>query len=94
MTSDLKPLYIIKAHPSDNVAIIVNPDGLSAATQFADGLTLKERISQAHKVALGDLQRGDPVRRYGQIIGFAGASDRRGLVGARRRYRIAPAARP
>jgi galactarate dehydratase len=67
---DVKPLYI-KVHPSDNVAIIVNPDGLPAATEFADGLTLKERIPQAHKVALRDLQRGDPVRRYGQIIGFA-----------------------
>jgi galactarate dehydratase len=67
---DVKPLYI-KAHPSDNVAIIVNPDGLPAGTQFADGLTLKERIPQAHKVALRDLQRGDPVSRYGQVIGSA-----------------------
>lgn len=67
---DVKPLYI-KVRPSDNVAIIVNPEGLLAATEFADGLTLKERIPQAHKVALRDLQRGDPVRRYGQIIGFA-----------------------
>jgi len=67
---DVKPLYI-QVHPSDNVAIIVNPEGLPAATQFADGLTLKERIPQAHKVALRDLQRGDPVKRYGQIIGFA-----------------------
>ncbi|HYL75831.1 MAG TPA: galactarate dehydratase [Bryobacteraceae bacterium] len=66
----MKPLYI-KTHPSDNVAIIVNPDGLAAATQFGDGLTLKESIPQAHKVALRDLQGGDPVRRYGQIIGFA-----------------------
>jgi galactarate dehydratase len=67
---DVKPLYI-KAHPSDNVAIIVNPDGLSAGTQFADGLSLKERIPEAHKVALRDLQRGDPVSRYGQVIGSA-----------------------
>ncbi len=70
MACDVKPLYI-KVHPSDNVAIIVNPDGLPPATQFSDGLTLKERIPQAHKVALRDLQRGDPVRRYGQIIGLA-----------------------
>jgi galactarate dehydratase len=70
MASDVKPLYI-QVHSSDNVAIIVNPDGLPAGTQFADGLTLKERIPQAHKVALRDLDRGDPVRRYGQIIGLA-----------------------
>jgi galactarate dehydratase len=66
----VKPLYI-QVHPQDNVAIIVNPDGLTAGTQFSTGLTLRDRIPQAHKVALRDLDRGDPVRRYGQIIGLA-----------------------
>ena len=67
---NVKPLYI-QIHPRDNVAIIVNPDGLPAGTQFADGLTLRDRIPQAHKVALQELNAGDPVRRYGQIIGLA-----------------------
>ena len=67
---DVKPLYI-QVHPRDNVAIIVNPDGLPAGTQFADGLTLRDRIPQAHKVALQELNPGEPVRRYGQIIGLA-----------------------
>ena len=67
---DVKPLYI-QVHPRDNVAIIVNPEGLPAGTQFADGLSLRERIPQAHKVALQDLNPGDAVRRYGQIIGLA-----------------------
>ena len=67
---DVKPLYI-QVHPRDNVAIIVNPDGLPAGTQFDHGLTLRERIPQAHKVALQDLNPGDAVRRYGQIIGLA-----------------------
>ena len=66
----MKPLYI-QVHPRDNVAIIVNPDGLPAGTQFADGLTLRDRIPQAHKVALQELNPGDPVRRYGQTIGLA-----------------------
>ncbi len=66
----MKPLYI-QVHPRDNVAIVVNPDGLPAGTQFADGLTLRERVPQAHKVALQDLNPGDPVRRYGQTIGLA-----------------------
>ena len=65
MASNVKPLYI-QVDPQDNVAI-VNPDGSAAGTQFADGLTLKD-IPQAHKVALRSLQRGDPVRRCGQII--------------------------
>ena len=67
---DVKPLYI-QVHPRDNVAIIVNPEGLPAGTQFDHGLSLRERIPQAHKVALQDLNPGDAVRRYGQIIGLA-----------------------
>lgn len=65
----VKPLYI-QVHPRDNVAILVNPDGLPAGTEFAGGLTLRERIPQAHKVALRDLKADDPVERYGQIIGL------------------------
>jgi galactarate dehydratase len=64
------PLYI-RVHERDNVGIIVNPDGLPAGTRFPDGLTLSEHIPQAHKVALRDLERGEPVARYGQVIGSA-----------------------
>jgi galactarate dehydratase len=66
----VNPLYI-RVHPSDNVAIIANPEGLPAGTSFPDGLTLTEAIPQAHKVALHDLAPGEPVRRYGQVIGRA-----------------------
>ncbi len=73
----MKPLYI-QVHPRDNVAIIVNPDGLPAGTEFSDGLTLRERVPQGHKVALQDLSPGEPVRRYGQIIGLAARPIARG----------------
>ena len=66
----MNPLYI-RVHPRDNVAIIVNPDGLAAGTRFPDGLTLAENVPQAHKVALKDLDRGESVIRYGQVIGSA-----------------------
>src|SRR5947208_442974 len=32
---------------------------------------VREPIALGHKVALGDIQPGEPVRKYGQIIGFA-----------------------
>lgn len=64
------PLYI-KVHDSDNVAIIVNDDGLKAGTQFADGLTLTEHIPQGHKVALENIGSGENIVRYGEIIGHA-----------------------
>ena len=66
----MNPLYI-RVHERDNVAIIVNPEGLAAGTRFPSGLTLTEHIPQAHKVALRDLECGEPVLRYGQIIGHA-----------------------
>jgi len=51
----------IRVHERDNVAIVVHPEGLQAA----------ELIPQSHKIALSDLAPGDPVLRYGHIIGYA-----------------------
>ncbi len=73
----MDPLYV-QVHARDNVAILVNPEGLPAGARFPDGLTLTERIPQSHKVALRDFDQGDPVIRYGQIIGHATRSFRAG----------------
>ncbi|MDF2501948.1 MAG: galactarate dehydratase [Anaerosporomusa subterranea] len=64
------PLYV-KVNPADNVAIIVNPNGLPAGSVFPCGLTLIEHIPQGHKVALTDLAHHQPVIRYGEAIGYA-----------------------
>lgn len=64
------PLYI-KVHPSDNVAIVVNDNGLATGTVFADGLTLVEDVPQAHKVALTDIADGEAFIRYGEVVGYA-----------------------
>jgi hypothetical protein len=64
------PLYI-RVHPQDNVAIVVNDGGLPEGATFADGLTLRERVPQGHKVALKDLAEGDEVIRYNVVIGYA-----------------------
>jgi galactarate dehydratase len=64
------PLYI-QVHPEDNVAIVVNANGLPPGTSFPSGLTLRERVPQGHKVNLTDLAEGAPIRRYGQVIGYA-----------------------
>lgn len=63
--------FIVRVHPGDNVAIVVNPEGLPKGTLLPDGLTLTETVPQAHKVALRDLEAGDPVIRYGCVIGYA-----------------------
>ncbi|SAL76844.1 galactarate dehydratase [Caballeronia terrestris] len=64
------PLYI-RVHPQDNVAIVVNDGGLPEGATFADGLVLRERVPQGHKVALKDLAEGDEVIRYNVVIGYA-----------------------
>ena len=51
----------IHLHPSDNVAIVVSPDGYQA----------RERVPQSHKVTLVDLAAGEPILRYGYVIGHA-----------------------
>jgi galactarate dehydratase len=65
-----KPLYI-RMHECDNVAIVANDGGLPAGAIFADGLTLRERVPQGHKVALVDLPQGSAVLRYNVPIGHA-----------------------
>ena len=61
----------IRMHDSDNVVIVANDGGLPAGTLLASGLTLREKVPQAHKVALVDLLAGTEVRRYGVSIGRA-----------------------
>ncbi|MFU9138849.1 galactarate dehydratase [Erwinia tasmaniensis] len=64
------PLYI-KVHEKDNVAIVVNNNGLTAGSVFPCGLVLKEHIPQGHKVALNNIAKGDDILRYGEVIGYA-----------------------
>ncbi|XAW87472.1 galactarate dehydratase [Vibrio sp. CDRSL-10 TSBA] len=67
------PRYI-KVHPEDNVAIVVNDGGLPQGTLFNNDFALQEDIPEGHKVALVPFAPGDPIVRYGEVIGFANAS--------------------
>ncbi len=60
------------------MAVVANADGLPAGTRFPCGLELSEFIPEAHKVALRDLAKGDPIVRFGEAIGRAERSIRRG----------------
>jgi len=64
---------LIRMHADDNVAIVANDGGLAAGTVLAGGLTLLDKVPQAHKVALADIAAGAPVVRYGVLIGRAKA---------------------
>ena len=71
--SDTLPIrpHRIAMHADDNVAIVANDGGLPAGTVFADGLTLRDKVPQGHKLSLVDIAQGAPVRRYNVVIGTA-----------------------
>src|ERR1035441_2872618 len=61
----------IRVNPRDNVAILVHPEGAAPGDLLPAGLIARERIPQSHKIALQNIEPGQPVVRYGQTIGLA-----------------------
>ncbi|KIZ32578.1 MULTISPECIES: altronate dehydratase family protein [Rhodopseudomonas] len=59
----------IRLHPDDGVLIARTT--LLPGIAVADGVVTSERIPAGHKVAIRPIAVGEPIRRYGQIIGFA-----------------------
>ncbi|MBA3326237.1 MAG: altronate dehydratase [Rhodobacteraceae bacterium] len=66
------PSRIIRLHPEDNVVIAL---GDLPAGVMPDGLAvpLREQAPQGHKIAAIAIAQGQPVVRYGQVIGQATA---------------------
>jgi altronate hydrolase len=65
------PSSVIRLHARDNVAIARSDINGGPHLVELDGLIARSPIPAAHKVAAVDIRRGEPVLRYGQIIGFA-----------------------
>jgi altronate hydrolase len=65
------PSSVIRLNARDNVAIARSDINVGSHLVELDGLIVKSSIPAAHKVAVVDIRRGEPVLRYGQIIGFA-----------------------
>ncbi len=61
----------IQVHARDNVAIVVDTGGLKRGTLLDNGVRLMDDVPQGHKVALVHLTAGEPIIRYGEIIGTA-----------------------
>ncbi|HET6572935.1 MAG TPA: altronate dehydratase family protein [Fimbriiglobus sp.] len=64
--------YAVRLRPQDNIAVAARP--VPAGTNFdLDGgtLTVPKAIAMGHKFALERIPEGDPVRKFGQVIGFA-----------------------
>jgi altronate hydrolase len=60
-------------HPEDSVAIAKEPLAAGTVVLLPDGgrLTVERLVPPGHKLALRAVAEGEPVLRYGQVIGFA-----------------------
>src|SRR5262245_12048802 len=60
----------LRLHADDNV--VIARQNLTPGTAIpAEGVAVRDAIGPGHKVAVRPIAAGEPVRRYGQIIGFA-----------------------
>ncbi|NAZ36392.1 UxaA family hydrolase [Rubellimicrobium sp. CFH 75288] len=67
---DAAAARMLRLHPEDAVAIALAD--LPAGAELPEwGIVLRDPIPRGHKVALRPLAPGEPVTRYGQIIGAA-----------------------
>jgi altronate hydrolase len=68
------PLSQVAVHlrPHDNVAVAARhiPPGAELSYEGRT-LTTDQRIGMGHKIALQEIKKGQPIYKYGQIIGFA-----------------------
>lgn len=60
---------VIRLNPLDDVLVARQP--LTEGLLLEEGIVVREPIPAGHKVAAHALSAGQPLRRYGQIIGFA-----------------------
>jgi len=61
---------VIRLHPSDNVVVAAH--ALPAGTKIArENVTTLDAIPFGHKIATRAIAKGEPVRKYGQVMGVA-----------------------
>lgn len=59
----------IRLSPVDNVAMALTE--IPPGVEIEEGVVSREPIPRGHKIAVKAIALGDPIRKYGQIIGFA-----------------------
>jgi altronate hydrolase len=66
----------LRLHRDDNV--LVAAERIEPGVPISPGLTAGQRIPFGHKIAAREIPAGDPILKFGQIIGFAGQTIRPG----------------
>ncbi len=67
---DVTRAYIL-LHPADSVA--TTQRALEAGEAAGDGLIARTAVPRGHKICIRAIGAGEPVVKYGQVIGFASA---------------------
>ncbi|HVC54105.1 MAG TPA: altronate dehydratase family protein [Stellaceae bacterium] len=67
------PPLTIRLNPADNV-VVARVDLLPGTDLAGEGLHAAGHVPAGHKIATAPIATGDPVRKYGQILGFAVAA--------------------
>ena len=67
-----KPALTVRLNPADNV-VVARVDLLARTLLAGEGVTTAEPIPAGHKLATRPIAKGEPVRKFDQIIGFATA---------------------
>src|SRR5688572_12216922 len=66
--------FTIRLHPDDDVAVAVKPIPAGTSFESPEGAAQTEAIPFCHTVALRFIDAGGPVKKFGQVIGFASKS--------------------
>jgi altronate hydrolase len=71
MTALATPAFL-QLHPDDQVVVATRRGGTDSAWECGtQRVSPRELIEMGHKLAIRPVRKGEPVRKYGQIIGFA-----------------------
>jgi len=68
MTTITTAPRFVRLHASDNVIVAVDP--FTPEAEVA-GVVPRQRILRGHKMATGAIAKGEAVKKFGQVIGFA-----------------------
>ena len=68
--ADPQTKLTIRLNPADNV-VVARTDLLPGTTIAGEAVTTRAHIPSGHKVATRPIAKGEPIKRYNQIIGFA-----------------------
>ncbi|MGL4421791.1 MAG: UxaA family hydrolase, partial [Gemmataceae bacterium] len=70
-------IYAVHLRPTDNIAVARKPIPVGTTLVLADGqtrVTVQGGVRLGHKFAVMPIAESEPIRKYGQVIGFAGAA--------------------